>query len=201
MPIQCTCQTCGRVFAVPPSRVARSTAPTCSRACRRAAMTGVNVPVEQRIWRHIGSGAADTCWLWTASVDHKGYGQINDGKGRIRKSHQIVLEIALGRPLASGEWALHRCDNPPCCNPDHLYAGTPLDNYRDMTERGRAVHTGAAGIRNCNAKLTDDDIRTILSSLDGKHGTQARLARQYGISPTTIMNIKRRVIWKHVTAP
>ena len=52
---------------------------------------------------------AHDCWFCTGSVDYKGYGQINDGKGRIRKAHQVVLEVVLGRPLERGD-GLHRCD-------------------------------------------------------------------------------------------
>jgi hypothetical protein len=158
-------------------------------------------PVDVRVWTHIDRCEPSACWPWTASVDRGGYGQINDGKGRIRKAHQVVLEIAIGRPLAPGEWGLHHCDNPPCCNPAHLYIGDADDNYRDMIQRKRANFKGAVGEANCNAKLTDGDVQAILGSLDGRRGTQARLARQYGVTPTVILNIAKRRTWRHVTAP
>lgn len=132
------CEQCGDTFEAPQSSLAR--APRfCGTTCFGLAKTGIKTPVTDRVYDHIERGEPDECWPWTASVDHKGYGQINDGEGRTRKAHQIVLEIALGRPLVAGELALHHCDNPPCCNPGHLYAGTHLDNAHDMISRGRAA--------------------------------------------------------------
>jgi len=160
-------------------------------------------PVEVRVWYKIDIGDPDDCWPWTASVDRGGYGQINDGLGHIRKAHRLVLEITLGRPLRSGEWALHTCDVPRCCNPRHLYVGTPLDNTRDMHARGRYQHQGAPGTRNHNARLSDEDVRAILDVLASNppRGTQARLAREYGVNPSVIMRIRRGDIWRHVYLP
>lgn len=82
------------------------------------------------------SGGPDTCWPWMGSTNADGYGTFNVG-GRVMGSHRYALERALGRPLAPGMVTRHACDNPPCCNPDHLSEGTVAQNSADMVERGR----------------------------------------------------------------
>lgn len=81
------------------------------------------------------------CWLWTGSVDSKGYGQIRmPGKarqGRLRYATHISLELA-GHEIPDGLEACHHCDNPCCVNPDHLFVGTHQDNMRDSWRKGRA---------------------------------------------------------------
>lgn len=193
------CEQCGMIFVIPPSALKRP-ARFCGVVCHGRNKVGRHTPVEERVWKHIDRRSAAECWPWTASVDVNGYGQINDGNGRIRKAHQISLEIKLGRPLTSGEWGLHHCDNPPCCNPDHLYAGTAADNMRDMLTRGRGRLKGAPGQRNANAKLTDALVREIRAkAANGPRGTQAQLARAYGVSPAIIAKIVRGEMWQHVS--
>jgi len=76
------------------------------------------------------------CWIWTGSVDHSGYGQINKGKITYR-AHRISYEMFIG-PIPDGLLILHSCDNPKCVNPAHLRAGTCQDNTDDMIKRQRA---------------------------------------------------------------
>jgi hypothetical protein len=157
-------------------------------------------PVEVRIWYKIEVGEPDECWLWTASVDRGGYGQINAGLGEIRKAHRIVLEIKIGRRLVGGEWALHTCDVPACCNPAHLYVGTVKDNVRDMHERGRYRGQTARGAENGNAKLTDAEVLEIKAALagDARRGLRAALATKYGVDRSIITRIADGRMWKHV---
>ena len=75
------------------------------------------------------------CWLWIAYRDSKGYGSFGlDGK--VRKAHRVAYELTYG-PLPEGAHVLHSCDNPSCVNPQHLRAGTHVDNMRDRVEHGR----------------------------------------------------------------
>lgn len=84
-------------------------------------------------WRSVDKSASlDSCWPWTRYRMANGYGRHRTGY-----THRYALELTLGRPLAEGMEACHSCDNPPCCNPAHLFEGTRLDNERDKTVKGR----------------------------------------------------------------
>src|SRR5687767_6700752 len=90
--------------------------------------------MDARFWEKVDqSGGPETCWPWLGAIQtrspggHGGYGyffRLN----KVRYAHRRALELTLGRSLEPGEIALHTCDNPPCCNPAHLRAGTQLDN-------------------------------------------------------------------------
>src|SRR4051812_34729058 len=94
-----------------------------------------------RFERKYRRGAEDECWEWEGSASRGGYGRfwINKDRG-LTGPHRFALERKIGKPLGDLD-ALHRCDNPPCVNPAHLYAGTDADNVRDKMARGR-MRTG-----------------------------------------------------------
>jgi hypothetical protein len=91
--------------------------------------------LERRFWEKVDRRDPDECWPWHGAKVN-GYGHIWSG-GRMQKASRVALELTLKRALGVAELALHSCDNPPCCNPAHLRAGTNSDNTRDMVERGR----------------------------------------------------------------
>lgn len=76
------------------------------------------------------------CWLWTGAVNFAGYGKLRV-KGQIVSAHRYSLEVHLGRKLPPEQMACHHCDNPPCCNPDHLFVGSAKDNAIDMVQKRR----------------------------------------------------------------
>lgn len=84
----------------------------------------------------VACGAPDECWGWTAHRNARGYGQFHLDGGRLTLAHRYALALVVAPPFA-GACALHKCDNPPCCNPTHLYWGTRADNGRDAAERNR----------------------------------------------------------------
>ncbi len=86
-------------------------------------------------WRKVKRGDPDECWPWLASRDTLGYGYFRL-RGFTWKSHRVSFQIH-HRILANGELSLHKCDNPSCVNPDHLFAGSNADNMRDMIAKGR----------------------------------------------------------------
>ena len=98
-------------------------------------------PFDERFWPKVNKQGANGCWEWTGSLDSSGYGAIKDtapSKKNIRP-HRYIME-SLGHNI-TGLSVLHKCDNPKCLNPDHLFVGTQTDNIRDMVAKGRAKTT------------------------------------------------------------
>lgn len=90
----------------------------------------------ERLWprvRVVDSG----CWEWTGSRDNTGYGTLGIGGGRFSRAHRVAWLLS-HLILPQGAMVCHHCDNPPCCNPDHLFLGSTFDNSRDMVAKGRA---------------------------------------------------------------
>lgn len=95
------------------------------------------IPLAERFWGRVNK--TETCWLWTGGTTTNGYGRIyliRGGSWKAVSAHRLSYELAFGR-IPDGLCVLHHCDNPPCVNPAHLYAGTMTDNNRDMNSRGR----------------------------------------------------------------
>lgn len=145
-----------------------------------------------RFWGH--TERVGECWQWTAGAGHRGYGMVYiggrraPGISRTRAAHRVAYVLATGRDIPCGMLVCHRCDNPPCVNPDHLFLGTYADNYHDAKRKGR--HT--AGERHGRLKITDEQVREIRAAVDA--GTvKARLAERYGVSQTTIGRVARGV--------
>ena len=100
--------------------------------------------LEERFWPKVNKDGpihptlGTRCWLWTAGTNGHGYGAFHPGPGRrgMGKAHRISWTIANG-PIPDGLGVLHRCDNPPCVNPAHLFLGTDQENHRDMDAKGR----------------------------------------------------------------
>lgn len=93
-----------------------------------------HAPVEERLRARLVL-APFGCLEWTGARDHDGYGRINSAGLRLR-THRVAWAHENG-PIPSGMLVLHRCDNPPCCNPDHLFIGTNADNTADMMDKCR----------------------------------------------------------------
>jgi hypothetical protein len=152
--------------------------------------------LESRFWSHVTAGGEDDCWEWRASTGDFGHGIIRgDNNGKAIGAHRVSWEIHNG-PIPDGLWVLHHCDNPPCCNPRHLYVGTRLDNVRDMHERQRA-YCYQPGQRKLTI-LTEEDVKSIRASYTGARGEKASLARAYGVSKTNIHSILTRQTWAWV---
>ena len=144
------------------------------------------------------SGGPSACWPWIGSRLPTGYGRFCPKWKVGMNAHRVAWEIANGRPLVAGEDVCHHCDNPPCCNPAHLFAGSRSDNMRDMVSKGRHGHTGCPGMSHPMAKLTDDQVREIRTRWASDRPRQGALAQEYGVSKGLIGLIIRRKAWAHL---
>lgn len=138
---------------------------------------------------------SERCWLGSGQEDKDGYHMISlilpDGKQVKRKFHRMMYEIVNGVILDPTEYVRHSCDNPPCCNPNHLGIGSAADNSRDMVERGRSK----TGSSNGKATLTDEQVREIRQSSD----RISTLANKYDVSEATIKRVLKRETYTDVT--
>lgn len=165
----------------------------------------VSHPTVERFWSKVDRSGE--CWIWTAGKASFGYGSFWDGSRHVR-SHRFAFERENG-PIAEGLCVLHRCDQPACVRPDHLFLGTRDDNMADMVNKGRQAsgeRTGAClyperralGERLPQARLTDDLVRSIRDRYRTGTVLQRQLAEEFGVNQSTISLVVRGSTWGHV---
>lgn len=146
------------------------------------------------------------CWLWTGSLNRYGYGQVHAvryGMGKCALAHRVSWALSRGANPGK-ECVLHRCDNPRCVRPDHLFLGTRADNTADMITKGRdrfnedrGPASFTQGERNGQAKLTADRVIALrCRALAGEH--YVPLAREFGISESRANAIIIGNGWRHI---
>ena len=148
-------------------------------------------PISVRFFRHVEKTA--TCWLWTGAVQKRGHPY---GKFRVReqnrtvRAHRMAYELTYG-VVPNGLAVLHRCDNPRCVNPEHLFLGTQAENQADMKAKGRQ----ARGERIAGAKLTWEEVREI-RALSASGQNSVVLGKRFGVASSIVRRIIAGKIWK-----
>jgi hypothetical protein len=162
--------------------------------------------IEDRFWPKVDrSGGLDACWPWLGCRDTAGYGRLTvgsrkDGTKRPALAHRIAYELERG-PLGTA-FATHTCDNPACCNPSHVRAGTHASNMAEMAQRGRAARGDRSGPRrrperlrrgerHGNAKLTAEAVADIRSSGE----PQRVLAERHGVDRSVVSRVRSGEAW------
>lgn len=155
-------------------------------------------PILHKFWKYLNKQGPvhpehGRCWVWTRCLDKDGYGQFQV-LGEC-KAHRVSYRLLVGE-IPKGMKVLHKCDNPSCVNPAHLFLGTNDDNMKDMSNKGRA----AKGETNGNSKLTKADVLEIRARYKPRHKRDGRghLAVEFGVEEYYITHIIRRKVWKHI---
>lgn len=191
------CMICGRPFT------SKMSVKYCSMPCNGEALRRLSLQPERiarRFWPRVDKNGPTPkhmpelgpCWLWTASKGHKGYGTFS-----IAKTAHNAQRAAWF--IHYGEWpkgcACHKCDNPACVRPEHLFDGTYQENSDDMFAKGRNRH--ARGSEAGKAKLTEDQVREIRQRFEDGEG-KWELAAEFGVGETTMRKLLQGETWSHV---
>ncbi len=168
----------------------------------------------QWFWNRVSK--SEGCWTWTGLRTRAGYGHVSFAGRRWRYAHRIAWELTNG-PIPDGLLVCHRCDNPGCVRPEHLFLGTNADNMRDMAQKGRDAFTRYPELRprgnrhwtrqhperlrrgeqNNKARLTAEQVLALRNEY-ARGVSQSALARKYGVRQASVWRIVHGYTWKHV---
>lgn len=148
---------------------------------------------------HVGE-----CWEWKLTRMWKGYGQTTIG-GKVRRAHRVAWELTHGK-IPKGLHVLHRCDNPACIRPEHLFLGTAKENQQDCVAKGRKPHgdthyqrmrpeTVRRGDDARNVKLTSEQVEWIRKHYTPRVLSYSVLAAKFGVTKSTIAAVILRRNW------
>ncbi len=147
----------------------------------------------ERFWTKANIGAPDECWGWTACKSSWGYGSFRFG-GKMRGAHRLSWQLTYGA-IPEGLHVCHKCDNPACVNPRHLFLGTNADNHQDAARKGRI----ARGEENGLHKLTEDEVLEIRQFLADGERSQQDIGDEFGVCRTAVSKIKLGERWGWLT--
>ena len=172
----------------------------------------------ERFWSYVIKSGDDDCWIWTGGINIRGYGRFWFN-GRLEQAHRFAYILTKGE-IPLDLYVCHSCDNPKCCNPNHLWIGTAKDNSQDMVHKGRHLNCAMVhpekmargenhgsrthpesmlrGSNNKNSKLTEQQVVEIRNKYAKGGISYSSLAIEYNVDMTNIACIVKRKTWKHV---
>lgn len=166
----------------------------------------IRIHLSEKLSSKLAIGQINGCWLWTGAGSDDRYGVITHQRQHY-STHRVAYELWKG-PIPFGLFVCHSCDNPACCNPDHLFLGTPKENTDDMVSKGRRVTPASAFTketirqqiatgRKTGQKLLPDDVLTIRQRVS-RGENRKLICAEFGISNSTISAIVTGQNWRSV---
>ena len=152
--------------------------------------------LEARFWSRVQK--TDNCWIWVGAKNKVGYGNFYLN-GKYQPAHRVAYMLRYGS-IPDGYLICHKCDNPSCVNPDHLFLGTPAQNMADKRYKGRIRPGDHSGEHNGNAFLTTDQVVEIRKRFASGE-TAKSLASEFGVSYQSIQRIVQGKQWKNAPGP
>jgi len=152
-------------------------------------MTKHNLSLSERFWSKVDKKGEDECWNWLGALDSSNYGQIKVNYERV-KSNRLAYKLSCGE-IPEGICVLHKCDNPKCCNPKHLFLGCHFTNMVDRHNKGRDA-TG----ENCgNSVLTKEKVMEIRQMYKTGKYTHRGLGKIFGTCKSNIYAVVNNITW------
>lgn len=155
---------------------------------------------EKRFWQFVKK-ESNGCWIWTGSNDGR-YGRFCFNY-KIRTTHRIAYELSRRVKLKSSELICHKCDNPPCVRPTHLFKGTISDNAKDMIKKGRGYFQKnpdkiPRGEKSKCSRLKTKEVIFIKKSMINKTMNALSLSKKFNVTRSYIYDLAKNKSWKHI---
>ena len=173
------CKTCQKEFSTK-----YKTAKYCCYPCAKP-----NDP-NKLFWSKVDKNDPSGCWIYKGCVDKNGYGRVVFDR-KADKAHRLSWKLLRGE-IPSGMSVLHSCDNPPCCNPDHLSIGTTKENIWDCCRKNRRVQRRPRSVED------PEIVYQIREDFDSQKYRMKFLVEKYGLKESVIRNIGRRLSWAYL---
>jgi len=161
---------------------------------------GFDVPIykpyelkeKKDFWFWVNVKNKDECWLWLGKLNQWGYGRFYKN-GFTAMAHRVAYELTTNKNI-DGLIAMHTCDNPACCNPNHLVMGTHADNQKDKYKKNRQAKGEMMG----SSILTNEQVIEARKKYKPHKITYQMLANEYGVCKDTMQKAIRKINWKHL---